>query len=122
MARKPLTTVSVFIVDSTPLFVRGGDVYDWTEKLARQIQRASVELCPPNHTNRRATTRYVNSRRLMRHIHSRTRMDGTRLDEGMVFVSATIDPDDKNGTDYSDMVLGGTGYQGTRYIYSNRGF
>lgn len=115
MARTPITLITV---DSTQLFVPSGDVYDWVEKVCRQVQREARELCPPGRSRRRPTTRYVNKNVLRGSIRSRTRAAGRRLDAGFV----SVGPADQGGGDYTDFVLGGTAYQGTRYIYSHRGF
>lgn len=115
MARTPITAIEV---DSTVLFVPTGDVHDWVEKICRSVQREARVLCPPGRSKRRATTRYINKNVLRSTIRSRTRMAGTRLDVGTI----SVGPADQGGGDYTEYVLGGTGYQGTRYIYSRRGY
>jgi hypothetical protein len=115
MARTPIVAIHV---DSSDLFHLGGDVYDWTEKICRQVQREARVLCPPGRSRRRATTRYVSKGVLRATIRSRTRQAGSRLDVGVI----SVGPADQGGGDYTEFVLGGTAFQGTRYIYSHRGF
>jgi hypothetical protein len=124
MARFPIASIALDVasVDSTELFLPSGDVFDWTVGIMRDVAREARILCPPGHSNRRASTRYVNTNRLRGTIRSKAVVAGRRLDAATVSVGPARDPSDKNGNDYAMFVLGGTGFQGTRYIYSRRGF
>lgn len=115
MAREVITALAV---DSTILFVPGGDVYDWVEKRTNGVGRKARELCPPGRSMRRPTTRYVSTGALRRSIRTTTKVEGTRLDVGTI----SVGPVDQGGGNYVEHVLGGTAYQGHRYIYSHRGY
>lgn len=118
MARQVAAVLNVGVVDSTVLFLPGGDVYDWTRNRTKDVARSARALCPPGRSHRRATTRYVSTGRLRRSIRAKTSVDGTRLDVGKV----SVGPVDQGGGNYVGHVIGGTAYQGMRYIYSDRGY
>ena len=115
MAREAFTIINI---DSTVLFIPEGEVYEWVSKRTREIGRKARELCPPGRTMRRGSTRYVNRNVLRASIRTRTTFKGTRLDFGQI----SVGPADQGGGDYTEFVLGGTAYQGQRYIYSRRGY
>lgn len=117
----PREAIEIIDVNSTGLFLPEGEVYDWVEKVTRSVGREARLLCPPLRS-KRTTSRYVPTGRLRASIKTKTRMDGTRLDVGTISVGPAIDPLDKHHHDYSTFVLGGTAYQGMRYIYSREGY
>jgi hypothetical protein len=114
MARDVIVAVNV---DSTILFLPEGDVYEWTQARTKEIGRIARRLCPPGRSMARHS-RYVSKGVLRRSIRTKTTFNGVRLDFGQV----SVGPADQGGGNYVEHVLGGTAYQGMRYIYSHRGY
>lgn len=114
MAREAFESINV---DSRVLFIPSGDVYEWVSKRTREIGRKTRELCPPGRSMARHN-RYRSKGVLRASIRTRTTFNGVRLDFGQI----SVGPADQGGGDYVGHVLGGTAFQGRRYIYSNAGF
>lgn len=109
MARPVITSM---LIDSTVLFAPGGDVHQWTKHITRYVAQACKAYGPPAHSMRRATTRYVSTGKLARSIQHDADTIGPRQVDGIVWVDVP----------YAQYVLGGTAYQGYRYIYSRAGY
>ena len=109
MARVAIVAIEIH---SERLFLPGGDVWDWTKEVTAEVKGAAKRLAPPGRSMRRPTTRYTSTGRLRRSIRSSSNTNGPHGVLGYITVDAP----------YAHFVLGGTAFQGHRYIYSTVGF
>jgi hypothetical protein len=98
---------------SAQLFAPGGDVNRWVRRTARELKEAAQGFAPPRRRNARWPR--PGTGRLNRSIKGQATWDGAK--DYNIFLSA-------GGTEapYATYVLGGTAYQGKRYIYTNLGW
>ena len=112
----PMTGMQVFFtdvevqVDSTSLFVPGGDVNNWAVKVISFMAAAAGRYAPPT----RSTARWprASTGNLRRSIRGQVFMTTTRSVSMSLSASAP----------YVQYVHEGTAYQGYRYIYTTRGW
>ena len=118
MARAVLTTITVH---GAQLFAPGGDVNQWCHGVARELEGAAIRFCPPNRSMSRRG--HVGTGQLLGTIRSGVNTEAPEVlsievGAGPAFRQA------RRGAkkDYTKFVLGGTAYQGYRYIYSTVGW
>lgn len=97
-------------VDSTVLFVPGGDVNDWCVKVMSFMAINARRYAPPSRSNARWPR--ASTGNLQRSIRGRVYMGGTRTVNMSLTASAP----------YVAYVHDGTAYQGYRYIYTTLGW
>jgi hypothetical protein len=106
MARAVITAIEIH---DARLFVPGGDAYDWVKGVTRETKTAAKALAPPH----RSFARWPRSGtgELNRSIYGRVTSRGKILN-AEIGASA----------DHAVYVLGGTAFQGQRFIYSRLGW
>src|SRR5262245_8272578 len=112
-----LTFVDVrLVVDSTRLFVPGGDVYQWSVKVSQEIKSLAITYAPPTRSHARRGS--FSHGHLRSTIRKSTRTAGPR----QVTFEVSAHAVNARGQRYDQFVHEGTAYQGYRYIYSDAGW
>lgn len=109
---------SHFHIDSTLLFIPGGDVNDWCTQRTVELKTMAIEKAPPNRSSSRfyqALRKSQSTGRLAAAITGSTGMVGDRIITMRLGVREEMAP-------HADYVLGGTARNGTGYIYTPLGY
>lgn len=103
-------TIEVGVISDEKLFLPGGNVYDWSHKLAEQLETVTRQTAPP--TVSKSRWKHVGTGRLKRGITATVNMD----------VDKVITIDVNSSAPYSMFVHGGTAIGRGSHIYSTLGW
>lgn len=108
-------------VNGSRLFMPGGDVNNWCHEVGTELRLAAIRFCPPNRSMSRRG--HVATGKLAATIAADVSIEAPEV----LSISLGAGPvfrEERGGRkrNYTPFVLGGTAYQGYRYIYSTVGW